>query len=555
MRAQLLLTSLFIAILVVFSVGFQCGTTEMTSARLYITKSDWDNAIRNLEAELAKNATNEEAWYLLGEVRAKKNDLAGMVEAFDHAMNVGQTHKKDIEGLKYNYWVKCMNVGAESFNRREMDFRIGMTKDEAIQGLGKPDSVIETMTDFGATEQWVYSKLDLYVYFDKSVLKGWQEFNKSVSTMGEANFLLERAITAFHSAVLLEPDSAAGYKYVGLSYLAKNEISRGRPALEQSYTLSDDPTVAQTIGRIETNVGLAHKAKYEGPENKTEIRIWMTPDEVKDKLGEPTSKSTTKEKKVAKEKWVYTDRKLTLNFEGGELRSWEEDGKKEQKEPWVDHKDSAERDSAMKHFETAITYLDKAIKTVQQRLNSRPEKELKVGMSEQLLAELIGNLSDAYIAADKGETALDLFKSGVEADPKNKFFHYNYGVLLLNLTGSDSVKADTTGAMANILYEKAIEQFKAAVSIDSTYESALYNLGAGYVNWGVHIRDSSHNPAKVEAAYMEKFKLALPNLEQMTRLKTDNADAWELVGKVYANLGMSKEATAAFEKADQLRKR
>ncbi|MGA9364528.1 MAG: hypothetical protein WBW16_09195, partial [Bacteroidota bacterium] len=66
MRAQLLLTSLFIAILVVCSVGFQCGTTEMTSARLYIQKSDWDNAIRNLESELAKNPTNEEAWYLLG---------------------------------------------------------------------------------------------------------------------------------------------------------------------------------------------------------------------------------------------------------------------------------------------------------------------------------------------------------------------------------------------------------------------------------------------------------------------------------------------------------
>jgi cytochrome c-type biogenesis protein CcmH/NrfG len=40
----------------------------------------------------------------------------------------------------------------------------------------------------------------------------------------------------------------------------------------------------------------------------------------------------------------------------------------------------------------------------------------------------------------------------------------------------------------------------------------------------------------------------------MTGLKPQDPEAWELLGKVYANLGMSKEATATFEKADKLRK-
>jgi cytochrome c-type biogenesis protein CcmH/NrfG len=472
MRTTLLLTSALVIAAAMLSVGFQCGSSEMTSAKLYIQQGKWDDAIRNLDAELAKKPNNEEAWYLLGRVKAEKNDFAGMVDAFHHAEKVGQTYKKDIQDIRYTYWGKYMNIGANSFNKAK----------------------------------------DSSEYYDE-------------------------AIDAFKTAILLEPDSAAAYKHLGLSYLAKNDMSSALEALEKSYALSGDPVSGRYIGEIENDRGQRHRAKFESPENKIEIRIWMTPDQVKEKLGEPTSKSTKKEKKVAKEKWVYADKKLALNFEDGELRSWEEDGKKEEKEPWAYYKSYAERDSAMKYLDRAITVLE------------------KVSKDDPHNAEIIGLLSNAYIAADKGAIAIETFKRGVEEDPTNKYFHYNYGVLLLNLVDSDSVKADTTRALANSLYERAIEQFKAAVSIDSTYESALYNLGATYVNWGVHIRELAHNAANADTAYKAKFKLALPYLEEMTRLKPDDAEIWELVGKVYANIGMGKEATAVFEKADKLRKK
>jgi tetratricopeptide (TPR) repeat protein len=471
MRTTLLFTSILV-IAAVLSVGFQCGSSEMTSAKLYIQQGKLDEAIKNLDEELAKNPTNEEAWYLLGRVKADKEDFAGMVDAFHHAEKVGQKYAKDIKDVTYTYWGKYMNIGANSFNKAK----------------------------------------DSSEYYDQ-------------------------AIDAFKTATIIEPDSAAAYKHLGFSYLAKNDLANALGPLEKSFAMSGDPVSGQYIGEIENEWGQRHKAKFESPDNKVEIRIWMTPDQVRGILGEPTSKSTKKEKKVTKEKWVYADKNLTLNFEDGELRSWEENGKMEEKEPWVFYKSYAEHDSAMKYLDRAISVLE------------------KVSKAEPHNAEVIGLLSNAYIAADKGATAIETFKRGVEEDPKNKYFHYNYGVLLLDLVNSDSVKADTTGALANSVYERAIEQFKAAVSIDSTYESALYNLGATYVNWGVFIRESAHDPTTVEDLYKGKFKLALPYLEEMTRLKPDDANAWELVGKVYANLGRGKEATAVFEKVDQLRKK
>jgi tetratricopeptide (TPR) repeat protein len=522
MRTQLLFISLLVIALVVCSVGFQCGSAEMTSAKIYLQRSDWDNAIRNLQAELAKNPNNEEAWYWLGVAKGQKTDFPGMNDAFDHALKIGQTYAKDIEGIRYNFWGKYLNLGVENFNNsKKGSLRIGETKDEVGQLLGRPDTVENAATEFGASEQWLYSRLELKAYFDEKVLKGWQKSSNPVSTSGETNVFLDEAIAAFQSAIVINPDSATAYKNLGFCYLSKDDMASALGALEKSFAKSNDPVSGRYIGEINHEIGRSHKEKFESPENRIEIKIWMKPDEVKAALGDPTGKSSAKEKKVTKEKWVYASKKLTLNFEDGQLKSWEENGKKEEKEPWVYHKDHAERDSAM-------TYFDRSIKALERVLKVDPHN-----------ADLIGLLSNVYIAADKGETALEVFKEGVETDPKNKYFHYNYGVLLLK----------------DNQYQNAIDQFQAALAVDSTYHVALYNLGASYVNWGVHIRESSPDPSKVEAAYKEKFKLALPYLEKMTRLKPDDPESWELVGRVYANLGMSKEATAVFEKADKLREK
>jgi tetratricopeptide (TPR) repeat protein len=522
MRTQLLFITVLVVAVVVCSVGFQCGSTEITSAKLYLQRSDWDNAIRSLEAELAKNPKNEEAWYWLGVAKGQKSDFQGMNDAFDNALKIGQTYAKDIYGIRYNFWGKYLNLGVDNFNNsKKGDLKIGETKDEVTQFLGPPDTVENTATEFGATEQWLYSKLDLKAYFDQNVLKGWQESNKPVSTSGQANVFLDEAIAAFKTSIVISPDSAAGYKNLGFCYLSKDDMGDALGALEKSFAMSNDRVSGRYIGEINYQIGRSHKEKFESPENTIEIRIWMTPDEVKAKLGEPTSKSSTKEKKITKEKWVYDSKKLALNFEDGQLRSWEENGKKQEREPWVCYKDSTERDSAMVYFDRSINVLERVLKL------------------DPHNADLIGLLSNVYIAADKGETALEVFKEGVEADPKNKYFHYNYGVLLLK---------DTQ-------FQNAIDQFQAALALDSTYETALYNLGVSYVNWGVQIRESSPDPSKVEAAYKEKFKLALPHLEKMTKLKPDDPESWELLGRVYANLGMSKEATAVFQKADKLREK
>jgi len=153
--------------------------------------------------------------------------------------------------------------------------------------------------------------------------------------------------------------------------------------------------------------------------------------------------------------------------------------------------------------------------------------------------DLLLYLSNSYIAAHKIDVAIDAFKAGVEQDPNNKYYRYNYGVLLLG----------------NKDYQDAEVEFKKAVEIDSNYQNAIYNLAVTYVKWASDVQkelDAKNDTST--APFKEKYVKALPYLEKVVSMKDNDPNMWELLAKVYATLGYEKEATDAMNKADQLRK-
>ncbi|MEG8945823.1 tetratricopeptide repeat protein [Rosettibacter firmus] len=152
--------------------------------------------------------------------------------------------------------------------------------------------------------------------------------------------------------------------------------------------------------------------------------------------------------------------------------------------------------------------------------------------------EILLRLSNAYISANKLDVAMTAFKTGVEKEPNNKFYRYNYGVLLLN--------ADK--------YPEAEEQFKAAIELDPDYTNAVYNLAVTYIRWGAKMREEMEEKGEVSDAYKEKFSAAIPYLEKYLSVNPQEPTIWELLGKVYANLGMKEKSEEAFNKADQYRK-
>ena len=153
-------------------------------------------------------------------------------------------------------------------------------------------------------------------------------------------------------------------------------------------------------------------------------------------------------------------------------------------------------------------------------------------------SDILVTLSNSYIGAHRIEVAKDAFRAGVEQDPNNKYYHYNYGVLLL---GSNE-------------FQPSIDQFKKATEIDPVYVNAIYNLGVAYLKWGDKLNEEADAKGMKSDNYKTKIEAALPYLEKVVLLDATQADMWETLGKAYSILSKQADAKNAFDKADQLRK-
>lgn len=117
MKRYLPLGLLFLAFVYISTTGFQCGSAETTSAKLYLNQKQYDKAEASLLKELAKNDKNEEAWFLLGQTRLELRKYAEMNDAYTHALQLGDVHKSEIERNRLAIWAMMYNDGVGLYNK------------------------------------------------------------------------------------------------------------------------------------------------------------------------------------------------------------------------------------------------------------------------------------------------------------------------------------------------------------------------------------------------------------------------------------------------------
>ena len=89
----LIYTILFISLIL---SGFQCSSTELTSARLYIQQKNYEKAINVLMSEVQKNPKSDEGWYLMGFTYGEMGIMDSMVNAYDKSLAISNKFEKDI---------------------------------------------------------------------------------------------------------------------------------------------------------------------------------------------------------------------------------------------------------------------------------------------------------------------------------------------------------------------------------------------------------------------------------------------------------------------------
>jgi len=368
--------------------GFQCSSTELTSARLYIQQKNFEKAIDVLVKDVNKNPKSDEGWYLLGYAYGEVGNIESMIEAYDKSLAISSKFEETIIDSKNFHWANSFNNGVNLFSRGNN------TADE--------DSA--------------------KIYYDKS-------------------------IDAFETAVIIQPDSADTYKNMAFVYMSSGRNELAIEPLQELVSLKKELDGYRYLGEIYYTIGTSKNSEY--------------------------------------------------RMNGNVIDSIE-----------------------------AVEYFDKAIVVL--------EEGIIIYATD---GELIRILNASYIETGRILEALESSKVLVEAEPDNETYRYNYGVILLETN-------DFLGAE---------EQFLKALEINSEYENATYNLGLTYVKWGTQLKEQEEETEVYTDEDIEKYRQALPYLELIVESDTDNAEIWELLGKVYGILNMQEEAIDAFNKADQLR--
>ncbi|MDZ7269719.1 MAG: tetratricopeptide repeat protein [candidate division KSB1 bacterium] len=97
---------------------------EKTSAKLYIQQKEWDKAIEWLQKALAKNATDPQTHFLLGQVYAEKGRLLDMAREFEEGKkldtkNKMKKEKKQMEDMIRHFSAKSYNEGVEAYKQQD----------------------------------------------------------------------------------------------------------------------------------------------------------------------------------------------------------------------------------------------------------------------------------------------------------------------------------------------------------------------------------------------------------------------------------------------------
>jgi tetratricopeptide (TPR) repeat protein len=196
----LIIVSLFISLVL---SGFQCSSTELTSARLYIQQKNYEKAIDALHKDVQKNPKSDEGWYLMGYTYGEMGKMDSMIAGYDNSLAVSNKFAKEIGDSRKFHW-------ANSFNRAVNLFQRGnKTEDE--------DSA--------------------KIFYDKS-------------------------IAAFDDATIIEPDSADNYKNLAFVYLSSGRNEEAVEPLQKLIELNQEVDGYKYLGDIYFSMGAAKSSSY-----------------------------------------------------------------------------------------------------------------------------------------------------------------------------------------------------------------------------------------------------------------------------------------------------
>jgi len=202
-----------LSILVVLSMvlglsAFECSSTEMTSAKLYIQQNNYKKAKAALEKEVKKNPKSDEGYYLLGYIYGEEDNLDEMLKNFEKSLAISNKFAKEIDDYKKYKW-------QDNFNK----------------GVG---------------------------YFNKGV---------KVTSKDSSKMFFNTSVEKFRNCILVEPDSAGAYQNMVYSLINAGREDELEAPLKKIIELTKSPQAYVDLGKVYGNKALTLMNSFKETKN------------------------------------------------------------------------------------------------------------------------------------------------------------------------------------------------------------------------------------------------------------------------------------------------
>jgi tetratricopeptide (TPR) repeat protein len=493
------------AIVLAFAVmtqGFQCGSPEFSGAKLRIQQKDYKGAIALLEKEVQKNPTNEDAWFLLGELDADQGDYAGMNIAFAQTLKLSDKHAVQIHNMRYNRWGQHVNDGVSDLSRASAD------------------------------------SMQFY----------------------------DSAVNQFKMAEEIWPDTSLTYKYLGIAYYNKADFPKSLAAFREAWERGKDLESLKRVGAIYFSQGMKLDDKFEtvnadslrilkrlgeiktGVHKNDVMAAFGAPDEVK-KMEAPRSKKRRKKAEVSsKEQWTYKNLGLTLEVDGERVV-----GVSKAREPKID---STYHLQALAKYDSAESVFEN-VKQVNPKDNDNLNLLLQAYVKSGRIKEAIqtfqiavtndpNNKINHYILGilfrtdGEFEQAIAEFKTALSLDPGYNDALYDVGATLYNwgvqiLKDAEAKGIETVEYKAK--FEAALPYLEKVSSAKKDEPQVFETLGTIYARLGEKDKamkafdeaDWLHKHYELKLGMKEDMLssvLGLPDKKEDTTFENKPASTW-----------------------------
>lgn len=94
---------IFIAMATLMFLGFNCTSDNVTAAKMYLEKNDYEKAEIYLMKEIEINPYTDEGFYLLGYIKAEQKKYDEMNKMFEKSLAISDRFKQKIEEARKHY--------------------------------------------------------------------------------------------------------------------------------------------------------------------------------------------------------------------------------------------------------------------------------------------------------------------------------------------------------------------------------------------------------------------------------------------------------------------